>query len=435
MAGVQIALWNVDEDVVSAPLNPSDGSRRTIIAAAGSAPPRGSIVICMPFAYGPIGVIAAVGRVQRQQRAATERVTVRVEPFFLLDQPIGFHVLSSHLDISMSDSLNEVMDRDQFSPRVLTFRESDVLLETIRRVSSQAATYIDRLLQPETQLDEPDVRRLREERDAVETAIRLSGLSTSAFPLPHQYVPDDSILQMSAPFGYAFDPRYLVDNEDDLLASDLRRFDDSANITEVAGSGVRIQDEDLELTVMNVNRKELEHVYGVDLIYYDHIRDKAIAVQYKRLELNQTARGFPQRPEWIYRNRSDLDKQLSIMEQYATSDAELADDWRLSSSPFFFKFVHQHLGPQSSSLLRGMYVPDEYLRLGIKEGKFNTGPMGGFQIHEGNTKYLTSTTFIELVRRCWIGTRRTDRSGLARRAAERAQEYEVILALLKRRVA
>ena len=343
--------------------------------------------------------------------------------------------LLSSVDDSLREPLDDALYRDQFSPKVFTPRESSSILATLRRISPEAAEHIDRLLRVELESHEPDMRRLREERDAVETAIRLSGVSSTARPQLRQLATSDPGLVVSRPFGLTFDPRSIVDNEDNLIASDLRRFDDSALLTEMAGSMVRIRDEELELTVMNVNRQDLEHVFGVDLIYYDHIRDKAVAIQYKRLEWNRSVSAHHAGPEWIYRNRSDLEDQLEKMEPHSASDATSADDWRLSSSPYFFKFVHQDFGPRSSLLLPGMYVPDEYLRLGIKEGKFNTGPAGGFQIHDSNTKYLTSTTFVELVRRCWIGTIGTDRSGLARQAADRAQQYEVVIALRRRRAA
>ena len=123
---------------------------------------------------------------------------------------------------------------------------------------------------------------------------------------------------------------------------------------------VRITDRDLELTVINVNRTEVEHVFGVDLVYYDHIRDKAVAVQYKRLEWNTSMTAFRKGPEWIYWRKSDWEDQLEKMEPHTFPHSTSADDWRLSSSPNFFKFVHQDFGGRSSSLLPGMYVPADY---------------------------------------------------------------------------
>ena len=411
----------------------ADEGYRTIIAASGNAPPRGSIVICSSFEIVPIGSISAIGRVQRKQAAATERIRVRVDPFLLFSQPIDMTALSNSVDDSVRESLDDAIYHDQYTPKVFTSRESSLVLDALRRLSPEAADHIDRLLRVEPESHEPNMRRLREERDAVETAIRLSDMSTSAAPRLQQLATSDLTLQVDRPFGLTFDPRFVIDNEDHLIASDLRRFDDSANLTEIAGSMVHITDRDLELTVINVNRTEVEHVFGVDLVYYDHIRDKAVAVQYKRLEWNTSMTAFRKGPEWIYWRKSDLEDQLEKMEPHTFPHSTSAADWRLSSSPNFFKFVHQDFGGRSSSLLPGMYVPADYLKLGIQEGKFNTGPAGGFQIHEGNTKYLTSTVFVELVRRCWIGTKRTDKSSLAEYVAFRAQQHEVVFASRRRR--
>ena len=325
--------------------------------------------------------------------------------------------------------MDDAIYRDQFSPKVFTSRESGLVLNALRRLSSEISEHIDALFRVVSESHEPNIRRLREERDATETAIRLSEVSASAIPPLRQLTTSDPSLQMHKPFGLTFEPRHIVDNEDHLIASDLRRFDNSARLTEMAGSMVRIKDKQLELTVINVNRTELEHTFGVDLVYYDHIRDKAVAVQYKRLEWNTSRSVLRSGAEWIYWRKSDLEDQLGKMDSHTFPHAVSSDDWRLSSSPNFFKFVHQDFSGRSSSLLPGMYVPADYLRLGIQEGKFNTGPAGGFQIHEENTKYLTSTTFVELVRRCWIGTMNTDRSSLADHVAYRAQQHEVVLAL------
>lgn len=231
------------------------------------------------------------------------------------------------------------------------------------------------------------------------------------------------------PFGVSFE-RNNIDNEDDLIAADLRRFDNSVELLELAGSMVRIVDNRLCLTVINVNRKPLEQVYGVDLVYYDHIKDTVVGVQYKRMKEIGIESSHDTSTEWVYQNKSQLVKQLNLMGKESFEEVVNADDWRLSSSPNFFKFVRPpDFDPNDRDLLKGMYVPDGYLRLGIEEGKFETGPRGGFRIGYGNTRYLTSTVFIELVREGWIGTRKADRSGLAEKVATLAVDDEVVLAI------
>lgn len=422
VAETRVAVWDVGNDVVDSEGLGYFQNYRTVIAASGHAPSRGSIVACGDFQSAPTGVLTALGKVQRVQSVATARVRVRVEPFFVLDTPIELDLLLPRLDAGTEEQLEDAVWRRSIYPRRLTPRASLIFLDAMRSVSREASEYIDNLLAQPALLAESELLRLREERDAVHTALGLAGMMRSAPRGPHI----ERVLRAGVPFGLTVHRHHVVDNEDDLISSDLRRFDDQARLREVTGSIFRITDRKLHLTVMNVNRKELERVYGVDLIYYDHVEDTAVAVQYKRMVMGTGASG----EDWAYKNREDLEKQLKLMKLHTTAEATTARDWRLSSSPNFFKFVwQQQFDSDSRRLLPGMYVPAEYLRLGISEGIFRSGPQGGFQITKRNTKYFTSEVFVQLVRRCWIGTRQTDRTGLVEHAAYRAQNHEVVLAL------
>lgn len=63
------------------------------------------------------------------------------------------------------------------------------------------------------------------------------------------------------------------------------------------------------------------------------------------------------------------------------------------------------LMPASGELIKGMYIPREYLHflLGNNGPK---GPMGGSQItFENAPRYLTNSQFAESIHAGWIGTR------------------------------
>ena len=435
MAKTHAAFWNVEFDVIDRYVTDSYQEFRTIIAASGHAPPRGSVVICGNSVAAPTGVISALGRVQHYHAVSTARVRVRVDPLYLLHDPINIHELKqrveSYGDYDVARDFREAIDSYTLLPKIFTVGSSEMVLAALRDSSNEAAEIIAILLREIPDLPSLDRLRLQEERDAVTTAVRFAGMSSSAHP--RQYSTEH--LEAGLAFGLSFNRRYVNDNEDDLLAADLRRFDDTAQLREIAGSMVAVNDRKLRLTIINVNRKRLEQVHGVDLIYYDHITDSAVAVQYKRLKKLDIMLNGRIRSQWVYRDKSQLVKQLNLMRPHTASQALIADDWRLSSSPSFFKFVKgQDFDPNSRALLKGMYIPDEYLRLAIQEEKFHTGRRGGFQIGSMNARYFTSDTFIELVRQHWIGTRRIDRSSLARDAAALAQDNEVVLALRSARV-
>ncbi len=405
----------------------------TLIAASGYAPPVGSIVICRHSLFAPTGRICALGKVSSKRIVSTARVRSRIQPLYLLEDPIDCdeleRMVAQRSDHHVTRALLEGINSFDLYPKQFTERSSLVIVEALRHISREASTVLDRLLSDTPTLPLLDQLRLQEERDAVTTAFRFAGLSQSAYPRQRSAAQ----LTPGMPFGASFE-RSNIDNEDDLIAADLRRFDNNVEILELAGSMVRIYDNRLCLTVINVNRKPLEQVYGVDLVYYDHIQDTAVGVQYKKLRKVGVESSHGTSTEWVYQDRSQLVKQLELMGKESFGEVASADDWRLSSSPNFFKFIRPpDFNPNSRDLIKGMYVPDGYLRLGIEEGKFDTGPIGGFRIGYDNTRYFTSTTFIELVRQVWIGTRKTDRSGLAEKVAALAVDDEVVLAIRSER--
>ena len=422
----RVALWSVDRDVIWRDLDYQHRGYRTIIAASGNSPPRGSIVLCGEYFFDPTPTVAALGKVQHVQAVSTGRVRARVEPFLILDDPIDLDRIRLFLDHQQNEAIDEATYADPVLPTLFSPRSSESLILALRSASIEASACIDELLAEHIALPPSEELRLQEERDAVATAVRFADMSRNAYSTPSRR----NLLQPGMPLGLSLSRSHLIDNEDDLIAADLRRFDDRARLRDLTGSIFEITDEKLRLTVMNVNRKDLETVYGVDLIYYDHINDKAIALQYKRMEQVSVASSDRTGYEWAYRKKSDLEKQLDLMKPHSVDEATSAQDWRLSSSPNFFKFIReQSLISDSKMLLSGMYVPDEYLRLGIAEGRYDSGSRGGFRITKRNIKYFNSETFIELVRRCWIGTRNTDRSGLVDYARARAQDHEMVIAV------
>ena len=431
MADTHVAIWDVENDVLEPYYIDSDSSHRTIIAAAGHAPPRNSIVICGNFFVATSPTVFAIGKVRSVQSASTARVRATVEPFFMFGAPIPVEQLRHNLDPDVSAALDGAMDQYHLFPSVFDPHPSAALLDALRRTSTEASRYIDELLRGPVRLAADDIRP-REARDATTMAIRFARLSDTA----QLRTLRDPTARAEAAFGVAFSTHQMDDHEDDLLAADLRRFDDSATLRDITGSIVEVADSNTRLIVMNVNRKRLEEVSGVDLVYYDETEDKAVAVQYKRMQRSRSISASSSHSEWIYHRKSELLKQLRLMEEesFSTERQPTADEWRLSSSPNFFKFTWpQRLRPDSKMLIPGMYVPDEYIRLGIREGKFDDGPSGGFQITRKNTRHFTSETFVELVRRCWLGTRRTDRSRLVEYARAVAEEHQVVLALQSRR--
>ena len=428
MTGRRVYFWNVDSDVVDGPGEgdiPQD--YRTIIATSRTAPRPRSVVLCAAVDLNQrTREIAAVDRVHRKRAVSTGRTAVRVDPFVILRDPVHLDSLSSDFDHHITRALDEAATTDRLSPKEFTSRSSAALLDAICRASPEAESLLPKLRQKPARIAGLDGMRLREERDAVNTSLELAGISMPGEMLPERMIP----IEDGEAFGASIHPDFIADHEDDLIAADLRRFDGQASLRSITGSASVVTDGDVRLTVMNVNRRRLEHVHGVDLVYYDHIKDQATAVQYKRLERVNIGQDGATHYDWVYRRRAELEEQLKLMPQQNRVEAITSADWRLSPSPTFFKFVRaEDFDPDGTSLLRGMYVPADYLRLGIRDGSFNTGRRGGFRIGYDSARYLTCGAFVELVRRGWIGTSKTDKSSLASMIAEMANVHEVVLAI------
>ena len=431
MAGRHLVFWNIDSDVI---VGPGDGEirqdYRTIVCRSSDAPRPSRPILCVgidPDQRTP--AITAIGRVLRKRGVSTGRSSVRVEPFWILKTPIDVVSLDGKLDHHVTRALDEAIARDALSPKEFTARSGEAIWDAVGRSSPEAADLLTRLQREPVRIAGLDGMRLREERDAVATSLQLAGISMQDEMFPQWADP----IEDGEAFGASIHPDFVMDLEDDLIAADLVRFDSQASLRRIAGSAAVITDTDVRLTVINVNRKSLEKVHGVDLVYYDHINDQATAVQYKRLQKIAVSGPGSIRSDWIFRRKTELEKQLELMRQQPRPGIPSSADWRLSPSPNFFKFVRTDaFDPDGKSLLKGMYVPSDYLRLGIQDGSFNTGSRGGFRIGYHNTRYFTSDVFVQLVRRGWIGTSKTDKSSIGRMVAQLAREHEVILALRDR---
>ncbi|MDW5327197.1 hypothetical protein [Plantactinospora sp. KLBMP9567] len=87
-----------------------------------------------------------------------------------------------------------------------------------------------------------------------------------------------------------------------------------------------------------------------------------------------------------HRNRDGLVDQLGRMNLGPQTPAN-SRDWRLAPSPFWFKFVKTtDFTPRDRFVLKGMYLPADYLRVAIDDDALQTGARGGFEVTYSNTR-------------------------------------------------
>jgi hypothetical protein len=87
--------------------------------------------------------------------------------------------------------------------------------------------------------------------------------------------------------------------------------------------------------VFTVNRRPLEHVFGVDLIYLNITRQNIVMVQYKMLEPDLEGPDT----DWIYRPDAKLDSEMRRTRKFARNHSPGPFEYRLNPEVFYLKFV------------------------------------------------------------------------------------------------
>jgi len=167
---------------------------------------------------------------------------------------------------------------------------------------------------------------------------------------------------------------------------------------------------DEQLDVFTANKRPLEELFGVDLIYLNKARGALVMVQYKMLESEGPARSTASKlseddeadeQRWIVRINDQFTDELSRMRRF---DLDLAPDgpYRLNSGAFFFKLVRRNATTTSAGILLSLGHLDH-----LMDGRKLSGPAGGLRIcyQSLDGHYLRSDGFVELVRSGYIGTR------------------------------
>jgi hypothetical protein len=169
-----------------------------------------------------------------------------------------------------------------------------------------------------------------------------------------------------------------------------------------------------QLEVFTANKRPLEELFGVDLIYLSKARGALVMVQYKMMEPErrdearqiETEASYvaqAEEREWTVPVDAQFRGELKRMAQF---DKDTAPDgpYRLKPGAFYFKLVRRHAAINSAGIILSLGHLNRLLREGGA-----SGPRGGLRISYQtlNGHYLRSDPFVELVRSGYIGTRGT----------------------------
>lgn len=104
-----------------------------------------------------------------------------------------------------------------------------------------------------------------------------------------------------------------------------------------------------------------------------------------------------------YRPDHNLESELKRMRRVEVMCSKSVGDFRLSAAPCWLKLCDpQPRLRDPSELIRGMYLAREHFEKLLETCR---GPRGGVRLsYENVSRYLSNTTFIELVRDGWIGS-------------------------------
>lgn len=151
------------------------------------------------------------------------------------------------------------------------------------------------------------------------------------------------------------------------------------------------------LQVITANRRDLEHVFGVDLIYLNLTKRNIVMVQYKMLEASRQD-GHP--ADWLYRPDQALADQIAKMKAFSAQHAPGPTEYRLNPHVFYLKFVKRDAALSNGSILTPV---DHYEQLARDPA--SRGERNGLRISYDalGGRYMRQGAFVDLIKSGYIG--------------------------------
>lgn len=154
---------------------------------------------------------------------------------------------------------------------------------------------------------------------------------------------------------------------------------------------------DERLEVFTANRRPLEHVFGVDLIYLNVTQQNVVMLQYKMLEPLRKGGAIN---DWIYRPDAKLKDEIRRMRMFTAEQPPALHEYRLNPAVFYLKFVKRDGSLKNSSII----MPIEHFEK-LRTDPACEGPKKGLRVSYKSLsgRYLRQGAFLDLVRSAYIG--------------------------------
>jgi hypothetical protein len=187
--------------------------------------------------------------------------------------------------------------------------------------------------------------------------------------------------------------------EDSVIENDARVFPEYELMSsDHTGRAIFESREGEQLEIYTANRRDLEVVFGVDLIYLNLTKKNIVMLQYKMLE---PSRKNAADTDWIYpATDKKLEEQISRMKKFTAEHSPGPLEYRLNPAVFYFKFVKRDGSIRNGSVITPL---DHFEKL------LNTptcrGPREGLRVSYDSLSghYLRQSAFLDLLRSGYIG--------------------------------
>jgi hypothetical protein len=324
-----------------------------------------------------------LGLISSQSPVTTFESRIKVRKVVRIQPQTESNLISLMTEARYTNSLNERL-RSSESLLVLSPKLSHHLVERLASIDANkgAMRAVAESLSAPRRFQGPAVLQ----EDAVRVALRAFGLSPDAqakslelvkgreTALVRVGIMEDAVIE--------HDARYVPGCE--LVQSDL------------TGRAV-FERESERLEVFTANRRPLERVFGVDLIYQNASRQNIVMLQYKMLEpsgKNTTG------TDWIYRPDQKLDEEIRRMQAFAANHLPEPHEYRLNPAVFYLKFVKRDGAISNGAII----MPVDHFE-SLRTDPTCRGPKKGLRVSYESLsgRYLRQSAFLDLVRSGYIG--------------------------------
>ena len=346
----------------------------------------------------PTGLLSHIGQGRRGHRAGTGQRRLNIENLKSLSSPVN---LTDVLD-ALQPRFRQHAERYFREGGILPDKTSRAVMEVISSLAPETAEmlslYSEQRRRRLSHLTSKERKSLAYQKDTVATALNIAGMDRSSLSF---WTPVSDRKPKS--FLEGLTSTYL--REDQMIDKDMSSVPGYNSLGKLSNQANAVFENDNgeTLTVIIANRQPLEEQTGADLIYFNERFRAFIFVQYKAMESEngKTVFRYPDRQLTEEINRMDsMSLQLQKVGQINTRDG-----YRLNVEPFFLKFCPRlQFDPDSTSLVRGMYLPLGYWK-STADDPVMEGPKGGRHIsYENAGRYFDNTSFANIVSQAWVGT-------------------------------